>query len=159
MQPIQDSTSITTSPKRFSPIQHRSIVRQHWGVLFAILVFLVTTLLSLEHLPAKPILSAQQVQTTLDHQQAPTETEQNVSVRRGIENTAGSTARSSGEPARTFEDIDFNRGWRRGKSGWVRIQQYRVEPAVPLNIVQKVSPIFWGLCLWMFAILLLVMAS
>lgn len=122
---------------RSSKTPRRSVIRQQWGVLFAVLVFLVTTLLCWGQLDA--------LVCPLPPQQSVPE--------------SASTVRTSETMPQSFHESDFNRGWRKARQGWVQIQNYRVAPPVPQNFVQRISPLFWAVCLWMFAILVLVFAS
>lgn len=132
---VTEFTPLTAARSR-KPVR-RSLIRQQWGTLFAVLVFLVTTLLCWGQLDARLF--------PLPPQQPTAET---VPV----------VASTEAAPP-SFTDTDFNHGWRKGRQGWIQIQHYRVGPPIPLNFVQRISPLFWAVCLWMFAILVLVLAS
>lgn len=137
--------------------RRRSLLVQQWGILFAMLAILATTILSWKQLEAGP---------SQDTTTAPERRESDLPQGQSSEQETNSTivieaAASASAPQQSlsFEDIDYNRGWRLGKHGWVKINQYRMDSPIPLNLVQRVSPVCWAALLWMFAILMLVLAS
>lgn len=111
------------------------------GIRFAILVLLATTLLCWESMPTVP-------------RSGPAANQSHFSFRL----TRVSTAPQA-DQGDSFPERDFNHGWRKSRAGWIQIRNYRTDDPIPRNLVQRLSPLFWAVTLWMFAILLLVLAS
>lgn len=61
--------------------------------------------------------------------------------------------------AESNDTANVETDWRRTRHGWLRLSQATaIEPA-PLNVVQRVSPLFWAVWLWLVTTWILVWSS